>query len=115
MPVGLQSISGGAYQADLGRGVTGTTAGTWVDVNVLRSFLVTVSGVPGAGSWDLLVCNLMTRPLDSDNIHPSLQNGPNQQIGSIWINSPCRWIKFITTGVSGTLDCGLTGFAGFGL
>src|SRR5262252_702516 len=108
--LGLIQLSQDSYHTELAHGVTGTTNGTWLDVSTLRSFRLTVSGVPGAGTWDALVCNLMNKPDDNDNIHSSLQAGPVGQIGSIYVTAPSHWIKFVTVGVSGTLSCGLMGW-----
>ena len=107
--VGPQNIDINFFQQDLGRAISGTNPGQWADLHTLRKFTITVSGTINAGTWDLLVCNLIDKPADSDNAHPSMQMGPSNVLGQIIVEYQVRYVKFVTFGVTGSLNCGVAG------
>jgi hypothetical protein len=97
-----------AVMAALGVNVVGTDSGHWLDFSGCENIRISVSGTLGAGSYDVLACDLPYRPSDADNNHPSLLQGlPGTQLNWLQFQSPPHWVKFITTSVT-NLSCGAT-------
>ncbi len=95
-------------EAALGVGVVGTDSGHWLDFSSAQNLRLSVSGTIGSGSYDILACDLPTRPDDADNAHPSLLQGlSGTQLNWLQFQAPPHWAKFTTTGVT-LLSCGAT-------
>ena len=98
-------------EAQLGSNVTGANdPGHWLDFSGCENFRVSISGTITAGTYDVLACDLIQRPADSDNNHPSLLQGlSGSQLN--WLNfaTAPHWAKFITGATfAGALYCGVT-------
>jgi|SRR5215472_5257181 len=97
----------GCVQAQLGSNVVGTDTGHWLDFSGCMNLRIAVSGTVGvSGTYDVLGCEMLDRPADSDNLHPSLLMGmQNNVLNWLQFNTAPHWVKFITTGVT-KLSCG---------
>lgn len=95
-------------EAALGVNVTGTDPGHWLDFSGTMNLRISISGTVGSGTYDVLCCDLLQRPQDSDNLHPSLLQGlSGTALNWMSFATPPHWVKFITTTVT-LLSCGAT-------
>jgi len=99
----------GSIWAALGTKVSGTDPGHWLDFSATENIRLSISGTITGGSYDVLGCDLIQRPDDADNAHPSLLQGlSGAQLNWLQFTAPPHWIKFITTSLVGTVSCGAT-------
>jgi hypothetical protein len=84
--------------------------GKWFDFSGCQNLRVSISGTITAGTYDVLACDLIQKPLESDNAHPSLLQGMDgSKLNWMQFQAPPHWVKFITSsGFAGLLSCGAT-------
>lgn len=98
-------------EAALAANVSGANdPGHWLDFSGCVNLRISIDGTISAGTYDVLACELIQRPLDSDNLHPSLLQGlPGNQLNWLSFAVAPHWVKFITgAGFTGLLSCGAT-------
>jgi hypothetical protein len=101
----------GCVEAMLGTTVTAASdSGAWLDFSGCENLRISISGTINTGAYDVLCCEWITKPPDTDNAHPSLLQGlSGSALNELFFAVAPHWVKFITNGAfTGTLNCGAT-------